>query len=54
MNNIDLISDDIKDALPNELRNQVRVCKYADDCTVFMKIPRGGESKMQAVLDSLQ
>ena len=28
--------------------------KYADDCTVFMKIQRGSESKMQAVLDSLQ
>ena len=46
--------DDIEDAIPSELRDQVRVCKYADDCTVFMKIQRGSESKMQAVLDSLQ
>ena len=46
--------DDIEDAIPSELRDQVRVCKYADDCTVFVKIQRGSESKMQAVLDSLQ
>ena len=46
--------DNIEDAIPNERRDQVRVCKYADDCTVFMKIQRGSESKMQAVLDSLQ
>ena len=46
--------NDIKDAIPNELRDQVHVCKYADDCTVFMKIQKGSESKMQAVLDSLQ
>ena len=46
--------DDIEDAIPSELRDQMRVCKHADDCTVFMKIQRGSESKMQAVLDSLQ
>ena len=46
--------DDVEDATTNELRDQVHVCKYADDCTVFMKIQRGSESKMQAVLDSLQ
>ena len=46
--------DDSEDAIPSELRNQVCVCKYADDCTVFIKIQRGRESKIQAVLDNLQ
>lgn len=46
--------DDIDDAIPIELHDQVRVCKYADDCTATMRVPRGEESKMQAVLNSFQ
>ena len=30
------------------------MCKYADDCTVFECIPKGSESNLQIVLDSLQ
>ena len=33
--------DDIEDAIPNNVRDQKRLCKYADDCTVFMKIHKG-------------
>lgn len=46
--------DDFDDAIPEELRDQATMCKYADDCTVFECIPKGSPSDLQRVLDNLQ
>ena len=45
--------DDIDDALPANLHDRVRVCKYADDCTFYESISTNDESSMQVVLNSI-
>ena len=45
--------DDIDDAIPVNLRDRVRVCKYADDCTFYESISTNDESSMQVVLNSI-
>ena len=48
-----LFIDDIPDSIPANLHNQVRVCKYADDCTFYKSISTNDESSMQVVLNSI-
>ena len=45
--------DDIDDAIPVNLRDRVRVCKYTDDCTFYESISTNDESSMQVVLNSI-
>ena len=45
--------DDIDDAIPANLHDRVRVCKYADDCTFYESISTNDESSMQVVLNSI-
>ena len=45
--------DDFDDFIPVEME-RVRMCKYADDCTVYESVPSGCSSNMQKVLDGLQ
>ena len=45
--------DDIDDAIPANLRDRVRVCKYADDCTFYESISTDDQSPMQVVLNSI-
>ena len=45
--------DDIDDAIPANLCDRVRVCKYADDCTFYESISTNDEPSMQVVLNSV-
>ena len=45
--------DDIDDAIPANLRDRDRVCKYADDCTFYESISTIDQSSMQVVLNSI-
>ena len=45
--------DDIDDAIPANLRDRDRVCKYADDCTFYESISTNDESSLQVVLNSI-
>ena len=45
--------DDIDDAIPANLHDRVRVCKYADDCTFYESTSTIDQSSMQVVLNSI-
>ena len=45
--------DDFDHFIPVEME-RVRMCEYADDCTVYESAPNGCSSNMQKVLDGLQ
>ena len=45
--------DDIDDAIPANLRDRDRVCKYADDCIFYESISTIDQSSMQVVLNSI-
>ena len=47
------VIDDIDDTIPVNLRDRVRLCKYADDCTFYESISTNDESSMQVVLNSI-
>ena len=45
--------DDVDDAIPANLCDRVRVCKYADDCTFYESISTNDEPSMQVILNSI-
>ena len=44
----------LEDAIPQDLRDSIGVCKYADDCTLYEAVCLSESSKTQVVFDSVQ
>ena len=43
-----------EDAIPQDVRERIHICKYADDCTLYEAIAHKETSHMQQILDSMQ
>ena len=43
-----------EDAIPQDVRERIHICKYADDCTLYEAIAPKETSHMQQIIDSMQ